>query len=463
MSSALSFVFDSLVKAKPPNRKKIVFDTACVLGGSIAGLLAARVLSDFARNVVIIERDELNGSASPRPGVPQGHQIHVLLPTGQRWLERWLPGFTNDAMGRGALISGNDTSVQAYDGHARASTIREYELLCATRPLIETCVRERVLALTNVSILRGSAIGLRYREGVVAAVDFLEGSAASELEADFVVDAMGRPSRVSHWLRCAGFEQPGLERLEFPVNYSTALFERTAASADFDVRCSVDAFSPGNAVDGVDAAALTLVEDDRWMVLLAKCGRDRPVNTLGEFRATCAKLGPIFREVVSGRATDDVRTYRQADSRRRHFTGLRHFPARLVSVGDAVASFNPIYGQGMSSAALHASCLSVHLATAVEFDTAAIDFFRLQKVIVDAAWSMSTAGDRARLDAENGIEMPENVRHQRWAHDQLIRASLVDGTIAELCNDVMYMLRHPSALADPAAVERAVAINGQPS
>jgi 2-polyprenyl-6-methoxyphenol hydroxylase-like FAD-dependent oxidoreductase len=135
---------------------------------------------------------------------------------------------------------------------------------------------------------------------------------------------------------------------------------------------------------------------------------------------------------------------------------LRHFPARLVCVGDAVASFNPIYGQGMSSAALHASWLSSYLAGGAEFNTAATDFFELQEVVVDAAWNLSAGGDAARLDALNGNEVPDNIRHQRWTRQQVLRASLTDSNIAGVFKDVSYMLRHPSALADPALVERAV-------
>ena len=110
----------------------------------------------------------------------------------------------------------------------------------------------------------------------------------------------------------------------------------------------------------------------------------------------------------------------------------------------------------MSSAALHASCLSCYLAGGAEFNTAATDFFDLQEVVVDAAWNLSAGGDAARLDALNGNEVPDNIRHQRWTRQLVLRASLTDSNIAGVFKDVSYMLRHPSALADPALVERAV-------
>ncbi len=279
------------------------------------------------------------------------------------------------------------------------------------------------------------------------------------LEADFVVDAMGRSSRLAHWVNQGGFEGPRLERLATSINYATGLFERPDQLADLEVTSVLAIFTPETAVDGISIATMTAVEDNQWIVGLIGYGHDRPGTTIEAMRTSCAKLHPAFGRAVQRLATRGVQTYHQDDSRRRHFTGTRRFPARLVSVGDAAASFNPIYGQGMSSSALHASCLAAYLDDVDELDTAATEFFRLQDVVVDAAWSVSAGTDRARLDAQSGVEPPENMRHQRWAQGQVLNASLIDSDVAEVFRDVQYMLRHPAALSDPALVERAVAIN----
>ncbi|MCX5095709.1 hypothetical protein OOK36_44170 [Streptomyces sp. NBC_00365] len=83
----------------------------------------------------------------------------------------------------------------------------------------------------------------------------------------------------------------------------------------------------------------------------------------------------------------------------------------------------------------------------------------LQQVVVDAAWGVSAGGDAARLDTENGTEVPEEVRQQRWAMEQIVGATLVDGDVTRAFNDVSYMLRHPGTLADPALLQKAVAAN----
>ena len=140
-------IFDRLVNAAPPTAARAAFNTACVLGGSIAGLLAAQVLSDYPERVVIIERDEMGGPHCSRPGTPHAEQFHGLLP----WTERWLKGFTDDVLNKGATISGTETTLTVMDGQRQALSHREYEIVCATRSLFESCARTSVLRLPNVS------------------------------------------------------------------------------------------------------------------------------------------------------------------------------------------------------------------------------------------------------------------------------------------------------------------------
>jgi 2-polyprenyl-6-methoxyphenol hydroxylase-like FAD-dependent oxidoreductase len=459
MSQPLISAFDGLVAAQPPAAGPVLFDTACVLGGSVAGLMAGRVLSDHARRVVIIERDEVSTAGRSRTGTPQDQQVHTLLPAGRRWIERWLPGFTRDALDGGASLSGPDTTLVAFDGGRQVRSGVDFQLMVASRPFLEARIRARVAALPNVSMLRGRATGLQYHDDAVSRVDYIDGNGGGALEAEFVVDAMGRSSRLSDWLSGQGYDKPRLERLTAPINYATALFERTVRAADLEVACALAIYSPEHSINGVSVAAVNAVEDDQWIVMLMGYGDDRPGRTLDELTEICTKLPAVFGEATKGAVTRDIVTYHQAESRRRDFTQLKRLPARLVSVGDAVASFNPIYGQGMSSAALHASCLSSYLTGRPDFRTPAIDFFRLQQMVVDAAWAVSAGGDSARLDAVNGAVVPDEVRQQRWALQQIVGATLVDPDVARAFNEVSYMLRHPATLADPAVMERAIAAN----
>ncbi|MFJ6706853.1 MULTISPECIES: FAD-dependent oxidoreductase [unclassified Streptomyces] len=465
MSESVVTLFESLVGAEPPHDVPVLFGTACVMGGSIAGLLAARVLSDRARRVVVIEPDDTPAESESRSGVPQDQQVHTLLPAGRLWIERWLPGVSQEAQDRGASLVGPDKQFVGYDDIRQAPDGVDHQFLAVGRPLLESLVRARVTALPHVSVLRGQVTGLRYRDGAVAGVRFAGPGSGERTEgylaADFVVDAMGRSSRLSNWLEQDGYDQPRLERLESAVNYATALFERPVKFPELDVATVLQLFTPQYPSGGVSVAAATAVEDQQWLVMLMGYGDNRPGRSIDAFRAHCAALPAIFGDITSGGVTRGVVTYRQADSRRRHFTEAGRLPARLVSMGDAVASFNPVYGQGMSSAALHASCLASYLDSGTDLDRAATEFFRLQQVVVDAAWAVSAGGDAARIDAENGTEVPKEVRRRRRVMEQIAGAALVDAEVSRAFNNVSYMLRHPGTLFDPELLETVAAATGK--
>lgn len=152
-------VFDRLSDPNLPADTPVLFDTAIVIGGSIAGLLAARVLADHAETVIIVERDYPGTSSEPRPGVPQGSQIHGLLPSGLTQLERWFPGFTEQALAAGARPVPAATN-RNYAGAQRKASGAHAAMLTASRPFIEARIRRHTLALPNVKSITGRATGI---------------------------------------------------------------------------------------------------------------------------------------------------------------------------------------------------------------------------------------------------------------------------------------------------------------
>jgi 2-polyprenyl-6-methoxyphenol hydroxylase-like FAD-dependent oxidoreductase len=448
-------VFDRLSTTDPPAGTRRLFGTACVLGAGLAGLVAARVLADHADRVVIIEPDEPHAGAhgTARPGVPQGYQVHVLLPGGRAQLERFFPGFVAQAVAEGAALHAPHLVASYLDEVAQLATPNAQFLSCS-RPFLEARIRRRTLALPNVELRTGRVTGLTYAAGAVDAVRYATGNGEASEVADFVVDATGRGSRLSTWLERGGWPRPELERLEVDVRYLSARFRRSPGWTGPEN--SICRYSPGFDSKGLAVAAVSAIENRQWSVMLAYFG-----SPSGDFLARCRDLPPIYREAVGGDQVSEVIPYRHPDSRWRHVEALDRFPARLVVVGDAVASFNPVYGQGMSSAALHASCLSEFLRSEPDLDTPARHFFALQKVIVDAAWQTSTAGDAARL----GIApAPANDRERRqaWAMRQVRAAAGRDLVVGTAFRAVGFMTTHPASLLAPDLVLRAARLNGVP-
>ncbi|MFE9445411.1 FAD-dependent oxidoreductase [Streptomyces sp. NPDC006602] len=432
-----------------------------VLGAGIGGLFAARVLSDHAERVVVIDPDarEWDTSGASRPGVPQGSQVHTLMPGGLRQLERWYPGVVHQAEARGAVLPGPDRSASYVDGIGQVST-PNVNPLSSSRPLLEGLVRERTLRLPNVETAAGRAMGLVCDRERVAAVRYA--TAAGELvqATDFVVDATGRGSRIADWLEAGEWPRPRLERLDVDVRYVTAHFRR---SPDWTGPLSgITRFSPRATSARFAGAAVNAVEDQRWAVMLASYGDDPQVLDAEGFRARCDELQPVYQEAAKGRLIGGLVPFRHPDNRWRHFEDLDRFPARLAVTGEAVASFNPVYGQGMSSAMLHASCLSEYLRGEPDLTTPARHFFELQHVVVAAAWQTSTTADAARL----GLGRQQNTPAQRrtaWATRQIMAAAVHDREVATAFRDVSFMLAHPATLLAPDLVRAAARASGVPN
>lgn len=460
MSAATRFA--AITTSEPPTGRRVLFRRAVVLGGSIAGLMAARVLSDHADEVLIIERDDLAAldvpddriaadpaAVGPRPGVPQGSQVHALLPSGIIQLQRWFPGFHEEALAAGAVNPPPNTNKFYIDDRLRNEESGAMGLI-SSRPFLEALVRHRVLALPNVRALTGRVEGLLLDGDAVTGVRHDGG----EEPADFVVDATGRSSRLGDWLEEHGFPKPEMKRMGIKLNYATALFRRPADPAVWQC-ISVANPGPGKVAR---IGGFTPIEGDRWTVLISGYADDRPGRDTLEFRRRCVEDFPAEFGAVATTAEQvgEVVTYHQADSRRREFHRLRRFPARLVAAGDAVASFNPVYGQGMTSAMLHASALSEYLRGNPDLARPARSYFTDVKVIVDAAWQVSTMADLALPHVDGPY--PKGYKAIQWVSGLVFKASMRDQRVSHRLGQVTAMLAHPSALAEPRFLARALTI-----
>lgn len=454
-------LFARITTSERPDDTRVIMRRAVVLGASIAGLLAARVLSDHADEVLIIERDTAEVDHGPRPGVPQGSQVHALLAAGQAQLERWFPGFTQQAFDAGAPQPTGGIGKVFLNGVRRTAPMSRPQVpgLITTRPFLEALVRRRTLAIGNITLVPGRADGLVFGGDRVTGARYLPTGADEPVtaDADLVVDAMGRASRLADWLADAGWPRPPMRRMPIKLNYATALFKRDEQVSDTWVAVAQTNPGPGRVAR---IGGISSVEGDRWLILVAGYDDDRPTRDVDDFTARCRDHFPKeFRDIAeNGQMIGDVATYHQADSRRRDFHRVDRFPAGLVAAGDAVASFNPIYGQGMTSAALHASCLSAYLRSGpTPHAEPARAYFDQVRVIVDAAWQLSTFAD---LDLPHvDCPYPRGYRLIKWFSDLLFQASMTDGMINDRLAAVTAMAEHPYALARPSTLLRALRLH----
>jgi 2-polyprenyl-6-methoxyphenol hydroxylase-like FAD-dependent oxidoreductase len=376
---------------------KQIGDHAVVLGASLAGLLAARVLSDSYAQVTVIDRDELPETPGHRRGVPHGRHLHALAARGQQALEELFPGLTAELIAHGAPAGDLLTDARFYfSGHRLRPARTGLLFLSASRPLLEAQVRARVRALPNLRVqdrcdvvgLATSADGRRVTGARV--LRRTDGSAEEVLGADLVVDASGRGSRTPAWLEALDYPRPEREQVQIGLGYATRIYRLPPDALDGNLAV-LDAATPELPRTG----ALLRLEGDRWMLTLAGILGDHPPIEPDGFLdfARSLRFPDIYEAVRDGEPLDDPVGFRFPASVRHRYERQDRFPAGFLVVGDAVCSFNPIYGQGMSVAALEALTLRRHLDRGV--DPEPRQWFADVARVVDVPWEMSAGGDLA--------------------------------------------------------------------
>jgi len=433
-----------------PDRIAVRGEHAVVVGASMAGLLAARVLADGFETVTIVERDSESDEPVARHGVPQGRHAHLLEEAGRAPLEDLFPGYGEELLSAGGLIIDMLSEFVSYQkGGVLANGPTRLPTYFATRPLFEAIVRRRVAELDGVEIQYDHRYVDYLADGDATTVEGIvvenEGS-ERELPADLVVDATGRTSRTPTWLDEHGYVAPAVDEVQVDVAYSTAVIERPAD----DRRAFFVEPDPPR----TRGAAVFPAEDGRWLVSVLGLHGDHPPTEPEKLKAFAASLpGPDIEGLLDTQpwVSDEIAHYPFPSNRRYRYEDLDRFPEGLVVIGDAIASFNPIYGQGMSVAALEALVLHHALATGGLTDLGRRFFDRCEGIL-DVPWSIAVGGDFEFPQTEGS--KPRGTDFLNWYLARLIRKAHTDGELTEALFRVFMMERSPTSLFRPSVVGR---------
>ncbi|WP_338018008.1 NAD(P)/FAD-dependent oxidoreductase [Streptomyces taklimakanensis] len=325
---------------------------AVVLGGGLAGTLAAAALARHLDTVTIVERDVMPEGPGPRRGVPQARHSHLLWSGGARAVEELLPGTTEALLAAGARRVELPDGLVLLTAHGWLPRWSGSQFMVAcSRDLLDFTVRRRVLRVPGVELREGvravGPVGTAERITGVRVRDERTGE-TFVLEADLVVDASGRASRADRWLTGLGLPPVREETVDSGLAYATRIFRAPAtAGEDFPV-ITIQA-DPRDGEPGRGAVLLP-IEGDRWLVTISGTRGGEPPTEEGEFVEFARNLrSPVVAELIDGaEPLTPIHGSHSTANRRRYFERLRVWPDGFVVLGDAVAAYNPVYGQGMS-------------------------------------------------------------------------------------------------------------------
>jgi 2-polyprenyl-6-methoxyphenol hydroxylase-like FAD-dependent oxidoreductase len=403
---------------------------AIVIGASIAGLCAARVLSDHFDHVTVFERDELPDGPVNRTAVPQGRHVHLLMARGAAEFEGLFPGILDDMVSAGVPILENRPDCISFGaaGHllGTRNTLRdEFTAYVPSRPHLEWQIRQRALAIPNVELVRRGVAEPQYEpaEERVTGVLLETGDESTAVGADLVVDATGRGTRLPVWLEQWGFGRPAEDTVDVGIGYAT----HQVHLPDGLIREKV--VVAGATRKNPVGLGMLFYEDGNWGVTTFGTGRVEPPKDFTEICELADRILPthVSTALRKGEPLGEMAFHKYPTSRWRRYDKMDRFPTGIIPFGDAVVSFNPTFGQGMTMTSIQAGNLRRVLESDAPLIAPALS--RATAKTTWPVWTMTAVGDLALHNATG---------KGRWWYkpvgglfDQFLGAAETDPVLAE--------------------------------
>ncbi|WFE28045.1 FAD-dependent oxidoreductase [Solwaraspora sp. WMMD791] len=444
---------------------------AVVIGGSLAGLCAARALVDHVDRVTVVDRDRFPDGPTVRAGVPQAHHLHVLVTAGQQALDQLFPGLLDELRRAGAVEVANPTDILYLSATGwRDRFPPTHRLVGISRERLDWTVRGRLVADTRVRFLPGHEVvgllGAADRDAVTGVELRRRGTGGTprqggtgdevqRLDADLVIDASGRSSHTPRWLDRLGYGRPQEITVESGLGYASRRYVLAPRVAAGWKNIVLMPQPPTTGRGGV----IYPIENDRWMVTLGGLGGDCPPTDEAGFLEFARGLrSPVLYEAIKDATPDSpIHGFRDTGNRRRRYEAMPRWPDGFAVVGDAACTFNPVYGQGMSVAAQ----AGVTLAAQLQTTGGRLDRAAQVKVAAgsEAAWLIATGAD-LRYPTTVGDQPARGGRLSRWYLDRAADVANRDPYVLKALTDVFHLVAPLSAVARPGVALRV--LRGRP-
>ncbi|MBM6384912.1 NAD(P)/FAD-dependent oxidoreductase [Paenibacillus sp. FSL K6-2862] len=374
-------------------------ERAIVIGGGIAGLLAAKVLSNCYTEVVVVDRDHFSEEPESRSGTPQAFQPHRLTPRCSLILNRFFPGLMDELIKKGAYSTRGKTT-HLLSPYGKMTSVEHSHNASFSRALFEWVIRQYIQDIQNVSLLGlNEVVHLHASEdrskvtGIIVRERISGERKQYTMTADLIVDTSGQFSKTVQWLSELGYEVPQSERLKISLGYSTRRYRIPGGRKE-----ELDVIRlEGDPLKTTHAAAFSIIENDIAEMVLWNLNGQYPSNDPALFEQDIRHLGcPLLNEVLEGLEPIGLpRGFRVSELSRQHFEQMQQWPTGLLVMGDAFCQLDPVYGQGMTLAAMEAEILEtslrhqlIHLQPSFE-----IDVHQKMQNCIEVAWWLNVVSD----------------------------------------------------------------------
>lgn len=439
-------------------------ENALVCGASIAGLLAAKVLSDFYNAVTVVERDKLPDGTYQRRGVSQGRHLHQMLSRGVPYIVDLFPGLLEELEAAGAIVldSPDDPALfhlgvgdVVFCRSGRFTRSEGIVVFLASRPLLEGIIRRRVQSIANVTFMDGHDVAEMVIDpaGRVTGARVVERGTGQGLvvTTDLVIDATGRSARTPAFLEANGYQRPPERRYTIDLSYSSQFFRLPPGALAERAVLEIPT------LDRPEGFGLLPYEGGTVIAtVIGFAGRKTPNDLPGLLESVSESMPRhVSAALRAGEPIGEVSTQRYPASVWRRYHKLTRFPKGLLVMGDAVCSFNPVYGQGMTSAALQAAALQTCLTDGI--DRLSFRFFRASARKLSPMWWANRFFDYTIIPSDDWQSKPK--KFISLGMDKLYVAAATDVVITETLFRQMQLLGQPTDLLRPSVWRRVVAGN----
>lgn len=435
---------------------------ALVIGAGITGLLAAQVLSKYFEGVTIVERDSLPEQPDQRKGVPQSNHGHLLLSRGQQILEQLFPGIVTELTAEGALLVDATADFLRFSAGAWSPRFAsDIITVNCSRNLLEWAIRRRVVSNNRVIFMQGAQVrGLLFNNNqskVTGVRVSFHNQGEVNLIADLVVDASGRNSHSPQWLKAMGYTPPQKTVFTSFVGYTSRWYQPPENfQADYKNLVIL-----GKSPEVTRSGALLKVNQNSWVVMLAGFCKDYPPTDEAGFLEFARSLSAptIYEAIKNAQAVSPIYIHKRTENCWYHYEKMPRLPESFVLVGDTVCAVNPLYGQGMTMAALSVltldQCLNKHLLNSSDGNLIGLSrrFQKQLAKVISLPWIIATSEDSRWTTIKN--KQPKLITRLLHLYmDRVLLLSANNDLIHKTVTEVAHMLKSPTALFHPYIITR---------